>query len=41
MAQKFVTQLSPRTLLQMARKGIGHGGLEKVAKNLQKKKKKK
>jgi len=34
---KLVTQLSPKALLQMARKGVGHSKLEEIAKNMQKK----
>lgn len=36
MANKLVMVLSPKTLLQMARKGIGHGDLEKIAKKMKK-----
>jgi hypothetical protein len=40
MGTKLVTQLSPKSLLQMARKGVGHSKLEEIAKKLQKKVKK-
>ena len=40
MAHKLVTTLSPRALIQMAKQGIGHGKLRKIADNLKKKKKK-
>lgn len=40
MAYKIIGTLTPRALLQMAKKGIGHGKLEEIAKNIQKKKKK-
>ena len=36
MANKLVMVLSPKTLLAMARKGVGHSGLEKIVKNTKK-----
>lgn len=35
-ANKLVMVVSPKTLLAMARKGVGHSGLEKIAKNMKK-----